>query len=103
MRGDRLLYLAFLRGDSFAELDDECRMVSGFSEKALRRYMKRLSEKPRTHYRHRFDHRGVRWLCGWGRVTCNKDHVTCRKCLVYVDKISHWRTGTERAMRAWAW
>ena len=80
----RAAYLGFLRGYSFDELDDECRMQSGFSQKTVLAYSKMLEEQPRTHYRHPS---GAKWLCGSGKVTRNKDRVTCRRCLAYVDKL----------------
>lgn len=80
-RGARLLYLAFLRGSSFAYLDDETRVSAGYSEDVVRRYAKRLQERPRTHYQRRFPPCGSAPYKGVERFTANKDHVTCRRCL----------------------
>ncbi len=88
MRPDRTYYRAFMRGCSFAELDDEGGLVLGTSEKMLRKYLKMLTEKPRTHFRHRgTDQSRRRWRCGHNHVTSDYDRVTCRRCLRYVDRI----------------
>ena len=89
MKGDRALSLAFVRGASFDELDDETGMRAGHSEKRVRAYLLMLNEKPRTHYRHR-GKSAAKWLCTPGlysKRTYNKDRVTCRRCLAYVDKL----------------